>query len=159
MADPDNGYLTITEAAKYLYVSPQTLRNYADSGKIKCYFLPGGHRRFTMEDLDEFQNRCSNKNEDIHSQHDCQTSQTRKTTFVFQLRFCQTSQTGKTRKPLSLAKLPNQTPPLPNCIVRFQFSHIYGQARSAQLRILSNFVAKSFFFLVWQNACQTRNLF
>lgn len=65
MAEPTNnvgsadGYLSTIEAAEFLGVSPQTLRNYADRELIKCYRVFSGHRHFKKEDLQEFLNRFS----------------------------------------------------------------------------------------------------
>ncbi|EAZ90104.1 IS607 family transposase [Crocosphaera chwakensis] len=43
--------LTIKEAAKFLGVSPKTLRRWENAGKIKAYRTQGGHRRFKVEEL------------------------------------------------------------------------------------------------------------
>jgi len=47
-------YLTVSEAARRLGVHPKTVRTYADMGALPFMRLPGGHRRFREEDLDEF---------------------------------------------------------------------------------------------------------
>jgi len=45
-------WLTIGQAAKYLGVSPDTLRRWERRGKIKCYRTPGGRRLYTQYDLE-----------------------------------------------------------------------------------------------------------
>jgi excisionase family DNA binding protein len=48
-----NDYLKVTEAAKYLGISSNTLRNWEASGKITVYRNPiNGCRLFKPEDLD-----------------------------------------------------------------------------------------------------------
>jgi excisionase family DNA binding protein len=48
-----NDYLKVTEAAKYLGISSNTLRNWEASGKITVYRNPiNGYRLFKPEDLD-----------------------------------------------------------------------------------------------------------
>lgn len=47
-------YLRISEAAEYLGVSPNTLRNWEKTGKIVAHRHPiNGYRLFRQEDLDE----------------------------------------------------------------------------------------------------------
>lgn len=62
-------YFTGKELTKRLNISHQTLRNWADSGKIKCIKTKGGHRRYLLEENLEEQTRLkiiyariSNKN-------------------------------------------------------------------------------------------------
>jgi excisionase family DNA binding protein len=46
-------YLRISEAADYLGVSPNTLRNWQNAGKIAAYRHPvNGYRLFKKEELD-----------------------------------------------------------------------------------------------------------
>jgi excisionase family DNA binding protein len=45
-------WLSLNEAAKRLNVHPATLREWADRGRIRTFRTPGGHRRFSGEDLD-----------------------------------------------------------------------------------------------------------
>ena len=45
-------WLGLNEAAKRLNVHPATLREWADRGRIRTFRTPGGHRRFSGEDLD-----------------------------------------------------------------------------------------------------------
>src|ERR1700693_2759058 len=46
------GWLSLTEASKRLNVHPTTLREWADRGRIRTFRTPGGHRRFSGEDVD-----------------------------------------------------------------------------------------------------------
>lgn len=43
--------MTIGEAARALGVSPETLRRWADAGRIRVVVLPSGHRRFYVDDI------------------------------------------------------------------------------------------------------------
>jgi excisionase family DNA binding protein len=43
--------LTVTEAAKELGVSPNTLRKWADTGVIATIRLPSGYRRFEPSEV------------------------------------------------------------------------------------------------------------
>jgi len=48
-------YLKIAAAAEYLGVSPNTLRKWADEGKIETYVNPANqYRLFRQDDLDQF---------------------------------------------------------------------------------------------------------
>ena len=49
-----NAILTPTEAAKLLMISPVTLRQWAQKGKIKFHATLGGHRRFFYRDIIQF---------------------------------------------------------------------------------------------------------
>src|SRR5688500_763633 len=44
------GLLSIGDAAKLLGVSQQTLRSATDSGALRAFILPSGHRRFNLDD-------------------------------------------------------------------------------------------------------------
>jgi excisionase family DNA binding protein len=44
-------WLTINEACRLLGVDQSTLRRWSDSGKVPVFRTPGGHRRYTEEDL------------------------------------------------------------------------------------------------------------
>lgn len=48
--DPD--WVTLTEAARVLGVSPSTVRRYGDSGVVRTFLTPGGHRRFSRAGLE-----------------------------------------------------------------------------------------------------------
>ena len=50
-------WLSISEAAERLGVHATTLRRWADSGQISCSVTPGGHRRFSVDDVEEFATR------------------------------------------------------------------------------------------------------
>ncbi len=43
--------LTPSEAAELLHVAPTTIRHWAQSGRLAFITTPGGHRRFTREDV------------------------------------------------------------------------------------------------------------
>lgn len=45
-------YLRIGEVAALLGVNPQTVRRYAEQGKLAVIVLPSGHRRFAREDVE-----------------------------------------------------------------------------------------------------------
>lgn len=46
--------LTVNQVSEYCRVSPQTIVNWINSGKLEAYRTAGGHRRILMEKLDEF---------------------------------------------------------------------------------------------------------
>ena len=45
---------TSSQAANYLGVSLATVRRWTDAGHIGCYRTPGGQRRFSRDQLDNF---------------------------------------------------------------------------------------------------------
>ncbi|MBA3808553.1 MAG: excisionase family DNA-binding protein [Solirubrobacterales bacterium] len=45
---------TSSQAALYLGVSLATIRRWTDAGHISCYRTPGGQRRFSRAQLEEF---------------------------------------------------------------------------------------------------------
>src|SRR2546421_12821182 len=45
-------WLTLGEASRILGVDPDTLRRWADSGKIEVFTTPGGDRRFMRASID-----------------------------------------------------------------------------------------------------------
>jgi excisionase family DNA binding protein len=47
-------WLTLSEAARLLDVHPTTLRRWANNGDITALVTPGGHRRFSANDLARF---------------------------------------------------------------------------------------------------------
>lgn len=49
-----SGDLSTTSAARLLGVHPDTLREWADEGKVPSWRTPGGHRRFRVDDLETF---------------------------------------------------------------------------------------------------------
>lgn len=50
----DEVWLAIGQAAERLGVHPTTLRRWADDGDIPIMITPGGHRRFSVTDIDRF---------------------------------------------------------------------------------------------------------
>lgn len=50
---PDEPFsLTVGDAAELIGLHPNTIRIYADSGRLPCRRLPGGHRRFRRSDVE-----------------------------------------------------------------------------------------------------------
>jgi excisionase family DNA binding protein len=49
--------LSVNKASQYCKVSPQTIVNWINVGKLKAYRTAGGHRRIVKSDLDEFLER------------------------------------------------------------------------------------------------------
>ena len=47
----DPSWVTLTAACRLLGVSPSTVRRWADSGMIRTFVTPGGHRRFSQAGL------------------------------------------------------------------------------------------------------------
>lgn len=45
--------LSVNQAGRYCQVSPQTIVNWINTGKLKAYKTAGGHRRIIKADLDE----------------------------------------------------------------------------------------------------------
>ena len=46
------------KAAEILEVNPQSVRNYADNGKLKFTKTPGGHRRYEIADIQKLLKPC-----------------------------------------------------------------------------------------------------
>jgi excisionase family DNA binding protein len=46
--------LRVGDAATYLGVSRDSLRKWSDQGLLRVYRTPGGQRRYSVADLDEF---------------------------------------------------------------------------------------------------------
>ena len=46
------------QLAKMWDVSESTIKRWADAGMLKCRKTIGGHRKFELEDIIEFQNQC-----------------------------------------------------------------------------------------------------
>jgi excisionase family DNA binding protein len=54
--DGSRNFLNVGQAAEYLGVSPASLRNWSDQGRLPVYRTPGGQRRYRLSDLEEFLN-------------------------------------------------------------------------------------------------------
>ncbi len=56
MANPHEPrqWLTLSQAARILGVHTTTLRRWADNGDIPYLLTPGGHRRFSLQDVEQF---------------------------------------------------------------------------------------------------------
>jgi excisionase family DNA binding protein len=48
---PDDDYLTPSQVALILHVSPKTVDRWADQGRIGCIVTLGGHRRFPRREV------------------------------------------------------------------------------------------------------------
>jgi MerR family transcriptional regulator, light-induced transcriptional regulator len=66
-ADPQLVF-TSSEAADYIGVSLATIRRWSDAGHIACYRTPGGQRRFSSDQLDEFIASLEGSEEHAHEQ-------------------------------------------------------------------------------------------
>ncbi len=58
---------TSSQAARYLGVSLATVRRWADAGHIDCYRTPGGQRRFSRDQLNDFVTSMQNAGETHNS--------------------------------------------------------------------------------------------
>jgi excisionase family DNA binding protein len=45
-------WVSLGPASRYLGVDPDTLRRWADAGRVRAFATPGGHRRFSRADLE-----------------------------------------------------------------------------------------------------------
>jgi excisionase family DNA binding protein len=50
----ESDWLTLGRAARYLGVAQSTIRKWSDSGRVRAFKTPGGHRRYRRADLDDF---------------------------------------------------------------------------------------------------------
>jgi excisionase family DNA binding protein len=50
----ESDWLTLGRAARYLGVAQSTIRKWSDSGRLRAFKTPGGHRRYRRADLDDF---------------------------------------------------------------------------------------------------------
>ena len=55
-------WLSLREACDFLQVSQVTLRQWADAGHVRVYRTPGGHRRFSREDLEALTQQPAHSN-------------------------------------------------------------------------------------------------
>jgi excisionase family DNA binding protein len=56
-ANPDDPWLPLGAASRLVGVGPDTLRRWADTGKVQSYQTPGGHRRFLRSSLEAMVNQ------------------------------------------------------------------------------------------------------
>lgn len=54
--EPDDPWLALGAASRLVGVGPDTLRRWADTGKVQSYQTPGGHRRFLRSSLESMIN-------------------------------------------------------------------------------------------------------
>jgi excisionase family DNA binding protein len=54
--EPDDPWLALGAASRLVGVGPDTLRRWADSGKVESFTTPGGHRRFLRSSLEAMVN-------------------------------------------------------------------------------------------------------
>ena len=52
--EPSQRFFNISEAAEYLGVSAASLRKWSDQGLVPVYRMPGGQRRYSQADLEDF---------------------------------------------------------------------------------------------------------
>ena len=57
--------MTSTQAAKYLGVSPASIKRWADAGVLTCHRTAGNHRRFSRWELDRFRMRSLASGDDF----------------------------------------------------------------------------------------------
>ncbi len=50
----ERNWLSLGDASRFLGVHPTTLRAWADQGQVRAFRTPGGHRRFSQQDLQNF---------------------------------------------------------------------------------------------------------
>jgi excisionase family DNA binding protein len=65
LRDQDSRWLPLGEAASRLGVDEATLRHWADTGRIRTFRTPGGHRRFLAADLRALLQRETPRVEDL----------------------------------------------------------------------------------------------
>ncbi len=52
-------WVSLGQASRLLGVAPSTLRHWADRGLVRCFRTPGGHRRFTYEEIRGLRSRIA----------------------------------------------------------------------------------------------------
>jgi excisionase family DNA binding protein len=50
----ETAFVNVGKAARYLGVSPASLRQWSDEGLVRVYRTPGGQRRYRIADLEAF---------------------------------------------------------------------------------------------------------
>jgi excisionase family DNA binding protein len=50
----ESEWLRLGQAAQFLGVAQSTMRKWSDSGRVRAFYTPGGHRRFRRRDLEDF---------------------------------------------------------------------------------------------------------
>lgn len=50
--------MSAKQVAEAFRVSPSTVANWADTGRLRCFKTPGGHRRFQCQDVQAFFTSC-----------------------------------------------------------------------------------------------------
>ena len=55
-SDADDPWLALGAASRLVGVAPDTLRRWADSGRVESFVTPGGHRRFLRSALEAMMN-------------------------------------------------------------------------------------------------------
>jgi excisionase family DNA binding protein len=50
----ETAFVNVGKAARYLGVSPASLRQWSDEGLVRTYRTPGGQRRYRIADLEAF---------------------------------------------------------------------------------------------------------
>ena len=50
-------YFRVKQAADYLGVTPQTIRNWSNNGELAHSYSGAGQRLYTLEDLDDYKNK------------------------------------------------------------------------------------------------------
>lgn len=58
-------WLTLKDASTFLGVHYTTVRNWADNGEIRYFRTPGGHRRFSVDDLRAFLEERMDRSENV----------------------------------------------------------------------------------------------
>ncbi|HLE88810.1 MAG TPA: helix-turn-helix domain-containing protein [Candidatus Limnocylindria bacterium] len=54
--NPDDPWLALGAASRLVGVAPDTLRRWADTGRVESFVTPGGHRRFLRSSLEAMMN-------------------------------------------------------------------------------------------------------
>jgi putative resolvase len=57
----DDTFLTVSEAAAILGVSPSTLRNWTNAGRVPAFRTPGNQRRYLRREIEAFRESLREK--------------------------------------------------------------------------------------------------